>query len=100
MDQIVTEIEDMKYFFVFQGHAPGIMMARVSYRCVRRQSMPPVLHERKVINCPHCQKPFTDIDKDARVELYSYPARKQVRCHVYPICQNCHKEVGMILLAR
>ena len=102
-----TEIEDAmnpttaeaeKYFLVFYGKAPSIMMARVAYRRVGKPD-PPVLHERKVINCPYCTKPFTDIDKDAKVELYRYPARKQVRCQVYPICQNCHNEVGMILLA-
>ncbi|MDR1891668.1 MAG: hypothetical protein LBQ48_01465 [Oscillospiraceae bacterium] len=99
MNQIVTETEEMKYCFVFYGHAPGIMMARVAYRRCGKPELR-VLHERKVINCPHCSKPFTDIDKDAKVELYRYPARNRVRCQVYPICQNCGNEVGMILLTQ
>jgi len=100
MNQIVTETEEMKYFFVFHGKAPSIMMARVAYRRTKGHEPPRLLHERKVINCPHCSKPFTDIDKDAKVELYRYPARKQVRCQVYPVCRNCNNEVGMILLAQ
>ena len=97
MNKIVTEAEVSKYFFVFHGHAPSVMMARVAYRRVKSKA-PPVRHERKVINCPYCSKPFTDIDRDAKVQLYRYPERKQVRCQVYPKCQNCHNEVGMILL--
>jgi len=97
MNQTVTEEE--KYFFVFYDKVPGILMARVAYRRVGKQESHP-LHERKVINCPYCQEPLTDIDKDAKVELYRYPARKQIRCQVYPICQKCKNEVGMILIAQ
>ena len=96
-DMIQTTTETEKYFFVFYRKAPRIMMARVAYRRIGKE-YPSVLHERKVINCPYCTKPFTDIDKDAKVELYRYPARKQVRCQVYPVCQNCGNEVGMILV--
>ena len=99
MDQIIAEAKETKYLFVFHGQAPGIMMARVAYRRVGRYE-PCVLHERKVIRCPYCLKPFTDIDKDAKVELYRYPAQNHVRCQVYPVCQNCGNEVGMILLTQ
>ena len=89
--------EEEKYFFVL-SKAPRILMARVAYRRVGREESRP-LHERKVINCPYCHQPLTDIDKDAKVELYRYPARKQIRCQVYPICPKCKNEVGMILSA-
>ena len=94
----MNQPEPEKYFFVFYGNVPGILMARVAYRRVGKHEPRP-LHERKVINCPYCGEPLTDIDKDAKVELYRHPARKQVRCHVYPICHKCKNEVGMILAA-
>ena len=94
MNQITTE--DDKYFFIFYGDAPGILTACVAYRCTGRQS-PRMLCERKVIKCPYCEKPLTDVDRNTKVELYRYPARKQIRCQAYPICQSCKNEVGMIL---
>ena len=97
MNQDAHEAE--KFFYVFYGHVPTIMMARVAYRRVGKPE-PRLLHERKVINCPYCQEPLTDIDKDTKVELYRYPARKQVRCQVYPKCRKCGNEVGMILLTQ
>ena len=96
MNHAVPEAE--QYVLVFYDKAPSIMMARVAYRRVGKAEPRP-RHERKVINCPYCQEPLTDIDKDARVELHCYPARKQVRCQVYPVCHNCKNEVGMILIA-
>ena len=97
MNNTVAENEAEKYFYVFYGKAPSILMARVAYRRVGKTE-PRVLHERKVIKCPYCSFPFTDIDRETKVELYSYPARKQVRCQVYPVCQNCGNEVGMIIM--
>jgi hypothetical protein len=94
MNQAVTNTD--QYVYVFYGSAPGILMARVAYRRVGKQEPRP-LHDRKVINCPHCQKPMTDVDKATKVELYCYPAQKQVRCQVYPVCRNCGNEVGMII---
>ena len=99
MNPMETETEEMKYFFVFHGQAPSIMMARVAYRRVKGKELP-VRHERKVLNCPYCTRPFTDIDKDTKVALYCHPAKKQVRCQIYPKCFNCGNEVGMILLAQ
>lgn len=99
MNQTITNTEETKYFFVFHGQAPSIMLARVAYRRAGKLK-PHLLHERKVIKCPHCQRPFTDIDKNVKVELYRYPARSHMRCQVYPVCPHCRNEVGMILLAR
>lgn len=96
MDQIIKEPEKMKYFFVFHGDVPSILMARVAYRRVKGRE-PPLRHERKVLNCPYCTKPFTDVDRDTKVELYCHPARKQVRCQVYPKCFHCGNEIGMII---
>jgi ribosomal protein L34E len=94
--ETVTAVE--KYFYVFYGNAPSIMMARVAYRRTGKAEARP-LHERKVLNCPYCAEPLTDIDKDTKVELYRYPARKKIRCQVYPVCPKCKNEVGMILIA-
>ena len=88
---------DAKYFFVFHGHVPGILMARVAYRRAGRQELS-VLNARKIINCPFCGKPLTDVDRDTKVELYHNPARKQVRCQAYPICNHCGNEVGIIIV--
>jgi uncharacterized protein with PIN domain len=99
MDYVHTKTEAIKYLFIFYGYVPSILLAHAAYRRVRRHESRP-LHERKVINCPYCSEPLTDIDKDAKVELYRYPARKQVRCQVYPVCTKCKNEVGMILLAQ
>ena len=94
-----TEQEnDVKYFFVFHGHVPGILMARVAYRRVGWRDNR-ILNERKIIKCPFCAKPLTDVDRDAKVELYRNVKRTQVRCHAYPVCNNCRNEVGIILLA-
>ena len=95
MNKVPTE--EKKYVLMFHGDVPGILMAHVACRRTGGQTARG-LHARKVINCPHCTKPFTDIDRDAKVELYCYPAKKQMRCHVYPICHNCGNEVGMILV--
>ena len=94
MNQTVNESQE--YFFVFYGSAPSILMARVAYRRTGKTEPRP-LHERKVLNCPYCTLPFTDVDRDTKVELYCHPARKQVRCQVYPVCHNCKNEVGMII---
>jgi len=94
MSQAVTNTD--QYVYVFHGSAPSILMARVAYRRVGRQEPRP-LHDRKVINCPYCKKPMTDVDKATKVELYCNPAQKQMRCQVYPVCQNCGNEVGMII---
>ena len=96
MNIIATNVEIKRFFYVFYGHVPTIMKASVAYRRVGKQELRP-LHERKVIDCPYCKKPMTDVDKDTKVELYCYPAQKQVRCQVYPVCRNCGKEVGMII---
>ena len=96
MNQTEVCTEDVKYFYVFHGNVPTFLMARVAYRRVGRFD-PPQLHMRKVINCPYCKEPLTDVDKETKVELYRYPARKQIRCQVYSVCQICKNEVGMIL---
>jgi hypothetical protein len=96
MSQITTNTVAEKYFYVFYGSAPSILMARVAYRRVGKQE-PRSRHERKVINCPYCKKPMTDVDIATKVELYCHPAQKQVRCQVYPKCHNCGNEVGMII---
>ena len=99
MNQTVTPIETDKYVFVFYGSAPSIMMARVAYRRVKGSQPQRPRHERKLIRCPHCAEPLTDIDKDAKVELHRYPAKTQTRCQLYPVCQKCKNEVGMILVS-
>ena len=100
MNQTATPTETEKYYFVFYGHAPSIMMARVAYRRVKgSQPTPRLRHERKLIRCPHCAEPLTDIDIDAKVELHRYPAEKHIRCQVYPVCQKCKNEIGMILVS-
>ena len=96
MGQTTTSIEADQYVYVFHGSVPSFLMARVAYRRVGRQAPRP-MHERKVINCPYCQKPMTDVDKAAIVELFCYPAERRVRCQVYPVCKNCGNEVGMII---
>ena len=98
MNQELPNIGEQKYFYVIYGHAPAIMMARVAYRRVGKPEPRP-FHERKVINCPYCKKPMTDVDIAAKVELYCYPAQKHVRCQVYPVCRNCGNEVGMIIVS-
>jgi len=94
--QSAIQTEDVKYVYVFHGDVPGILKARVAYRRIGRR-YPSVLHERKVIHCPYCKEPLTDVDKRTKVELYRYPVRKQIRCQIYPVCQICNNEVGMIL---
>ena len=96
MNQFTIQTEDVKYFYVFHGYVPGILKARVAYRLVDRHRPVP-LRDRKVIKCPYCKEPLTDVDKETKVELYRYPARKHIRCQVYPVCQICKNEVGMIL---
>lgn len=95
MNQTVLENRADKYFFVFHGTAPAILMARVAYRRAGLEQR--VLHMRKIIKCPYCKEPLTDVDRNTKVELYRYPARNQVRCQSYPVCPNCGNEVGMIL---
>ena len=91
MNQAVMETE--KYFFVFYGDVPEILMPRAAYRRAGRHE----LHDHKIINCPYCNNPLTEVGKDTKVELYRYPARKQIRCQTYPVCHICKNEVGMIL---
>ena len=98
MEQIVQENEKTKYIFIFYGSAPSIVMARVAYRRVGKRD-PPKPSNRKVLKCPYCSFPFTDADAETKVDLFCYPARKQVRCQFYPVCQNCGNEVGIIIVA-
>ena len=87
---------DERYFFVFHGDVPSIFMAGVA--CRRTGNKGAREHcDRKIIKCPYCTEVLTDVDKDTKVELYRYPARKQIRCHAYPVCHSCGNEVGMIL---
>ena len=95
MNQTLQET-NVKYFFVFHGYAPGVLMARVAYRRVGWQDNR-ALAARKIINCPFCSKPLTDVDRNTKVELHHNPTRKQIRCHAYPVCHNCGNEVGMII---
>ena len=85
-----------KYYYVFHGSSPSLLMARVACRRTGKKESRP-RHERKVINCPYCKKPMADVDKATKVELHCHPAQKQVRCQVYPVCRNCGNEVGMII---
>ena len=96
VQKTIADAKAENYFFVFYGSAPGILMARVAYRRAGKAG-PRLLHERKVINCPYCKHPFTDVDRETKVELYCHPAKKQVRCQVYPVCHVCGNDVGMIL---
>ena len=91
MNQAVTEAEATNYFLVFHGDIPEILMTGVAYRRVGN------LRRFRVINCPYCRNPLTEISEDAKVELYRFPARKKVQCHAYPLCPVCRNEVGMIL---
>ena len=91
-----TETE--RYYYVFYGDVPSILMAQVACRRVGRQNSH-VLHGRKVIRCPYCTEVFTDVDRNTKVELFRYPARKHIQCQTYPVCQNCGNEVGMIIVA-
>ena len=99
MNQVITNTENKQYVFVFYGRAPSIVMARVAYRRVGKYDAPKPRSDRKVLKCPYCTFPFTDADKDTKVDLFCYPARKQVRCQFYPVCQNCGNEVGIIIIA-
>lgn len=94
MNQTVTE--DVKYFFVIHDDIPEICMARVAYRRTGRYE-PRELHNIKIINCPYCHNPLTKVEKNTKVELYRYPARKKIQCQLYPLCPICKNEVGMIL---
>lgn len=89
------ETEEMKYFFVVYGDVPGILMPNVAYRRERWHER--AVRELRVIKCPHCLSPLTDVGKDTKVELFRYPARKKIRCQAYPLCLVCKNEVGMIL---
>jgi uncharacterized protein with PIN domain len=96
MNQPEMETEDVKYFFFIQGDIPSVLMARVACRCAGRHDQRGK-YERRVIYCPYCNKPLTDVEKNTKVELYRYPARKKIQCHAYPLCPVCKNEVGMIL---
>ena len=69
MTHSATQTEDVKYFYVFHGNIPDIMMARVAYRRVGWRDLPELSRERKVINCPFCREHLTDVDKETKVEL-------------------------------
>lgn len=88
MSQAVTE--PMKYTFIIYGDAPEVLMPGVAFRRAGRL-------EHRIINCPYCNNPLTEVGRDTKVELYRYPARRQIHCHAYPVCQVCKNEVGMIL---
>ena len=96
MNQPATETGDMTYILVFYGSVPGLLMARVAYRHTDRRDLR-VMPERKIINCPYCKTPLTDVDRNAKVLLYHNPIRKRIRCQIYPVCQNCKNKVGIIL---
>ncbi len=84
----------VKYLFVFRGGIPGILMPSVAYRRTKRH----VVCGIKIVRCPFCNKPLTEIDKSATVEVYRYPARKRIVCHAYRKCQICKNEVGIRLV--
>lgn len=90
---IKAESKSDKYFFVMYGDVPRILIPCVAYRRVGQQKS----HDIRIINCPYCNNPLTEVGRDTKVELYRYPARRQIHCHAYPVCQVCKNEVGMIL---
>lgn len=91
--EIKAQNEAEEYFFIVYGDVPKILTPCVAYRRAGRQD----LRDIRVINCPYCNKPLTEVSKDTKVELYRYPARKKIRCQAYPVCQTCKNEVGIIL---
>ena len=96
MNQAVTQINE-RFFFVFRGDVPSILTAGIACRRAENRGARDT-RGRKIIKCPYCAETLTDIDRDAKVELYRYPARKQIRCHAYPVCRSCRNEIGMVLL--
>jgi len=93
--EYIGHSEIQKYFYVIHGDVPAILMPQVAYRTVRGYKRTP--RKLKAIKCPYCKNTFTEVDKSTNVELYRYPARKNIKCHSYPTCQICKNEIGMIL---
>ena len=85
--------EANRFFYIIHDDIPEILMRGIAFRRVGRQ----LARDIKVINCPYCNKPLTEVSKDTKIELYRYPSRKHVHCHAYPTCGTCKNEVGIIL---
>jgi hypothetical protein len=111
-----TTSPDPKYHFVIDRDAQSILEAHDEYRlrkddeyrlqedddnlvliCFDMEVYEHFLRKRKVIKCPYCQHALTNIDREAKVQLFCFPARKQVRCQIYLKCHKCSNEVGMVL---
>ena len=92
-----TEIsKEDELYYVFHGNHPSILDAGVFFRIIGNRDHRD-FRGRKIINCPYCQKPLTDVAKTTKVELHRNPAHSRIDCHSYPKCKNCKNEVGMII---
>ena len=86
----VGESDEPFYVFEICGYAPEF------YTGVAFQKYAgPDVGRMKEIHCPHCTKPYTYIDNSVKVQVVSYPSKKDIQCHEVKKCPVCNQPVGL-----
>jgi len=83
------------YAFLVYGNAPEFMPGFAFRREKHFKTV-----DKKIIKCPHCQKPFTTVDKNVKVEIYPHSSKTKLVCHRVMPCMACRRPVGIIYAHR
>ena len=92
----VKTSETEELYYVFYDAFPSILAAGIIGRIVGKRDQRD-FKNRKIIRCPYCKKPLTDVAENAKVELHRNPIHNRIDCDSYPKCKTCKNEVGMIV---
>lgn len=93
MNTVANEAKE--YLYVIHGVIPEVMPS-VAYRRTGR----PELAERKIIRCPYCGGPLTDVERHTLVQIYRTPKRtprKPIPGQFFKVCGLCSREVGIVM---
>ena len=95
MNPITTATEGTEYIYVVNG-AIAEFMARVAYRRVGK----PELQSRKIINCPYCTEPLTNVGRHVTIKMYRLPKgkeRKPIPGLYVKQCDICKNKTGVLM---
>ena len=86
----VGKDDELFYVFEIDGYAPEFYsgVAFQKYAGLNKSRM-------KEIHCPHCTKVYTIVDLSVKVQVVTFPNKKNILCHEVKKCKICNKPVGL-----